>query len=192
VSRIAYRLTATAIAAGAIVAAAALPASAADHSRHHQQRPDVVLGEVQYDSPGADNRSGRSLNAEWVTVTNESRQSVNLDDWTLTSSDRKVYRFRHVTLRGHQSVRIHTGRGYDTSRDLYQDRTSYVWDNYRDTATLRDDRGRVVDTESWGGYDHGRGHGYDHGRGHEGGYDRGHDGGYDHDRGHDRGHDHRR
>ncbi|WUN03818.1 lamin tail domain-containing protein [Streptomyces virginiae] len=25
-----------------------------------------------------------------------------------------------------------------------------VWDNGSDTATLRDDRGRTVDTESWG------------------------------------------
>ncbi|WP_405419162.1 hypothetical protein [Streptomyces erythrochromogenes] len=25
-----------------------------------------------------------------------------------------------------------------------------VWDNNSDTATLRDDRGRTVDTETWG------------------------------------------
>lgn len=156
-SRIAYRLTATVLAAGAVVAAAALPASAADHGRHHgrqhghhQQRPQVVLGEVQYDSPGHDNRSLWSLNAEWVTVTNESRNAVNLDDWTLGGSHHLVYRFDHVTLRGHQSVRVHTGRGHDTTRDLYQDRSDYAWDNNADTATLRDDRGHLVDTESWG------------------------------------------
>ncbi|MFG1811912.1 lamin tail domain-containing protein [Streptomyces sp. NPDC049040] len=149
-SRIAYRLTATAIAAGAVVAAAALPAAAADHGRHHEQRPHVVLGEIQYDSPGHDNRSAWSLNSEWVTVTNESRSAVNLDGWTLSGRQHVVYRFHHVTLRGHQSVRIHTGRGHDTNRDLYQDRTNYAWDNNADTATLRDRRGHVVDTESWG------------------------------------------
>ncbi|MFD5414397.1 lamin tail domain-containing protein, partial [Streptomyces nojiriensis] len=26
----------------------------------------------------------------------------------------------------------------------------YVWDNHSDTATLRDDRGRTIDTETWG------------------------------------------
>lgn len=149
-SRIAYRLTATAIAAGAVVAAAALPAAASDHGRHNQQRPQVVLGAIQYNSPGHDNRSVQSLNAEWVTVTNESRKAVNLDGWTLSGSHHLVYRFHHVTLRGHQSVRVHTGRGHDTTRDLYQDRTGYAWDNSADTATLRDDRGHLVDTESWG------------------------------------------
>ncbi|MER5896562.1 lamin tail domain-containing protein, partial [Streptomyces sp. NPDC001876] len=38
----------------------------------------------------------------------------------------------------------------------FQDRRSYVWDNYSDTAVLRNDRGRTVDTESWGGRHHHR------------------------------------
>ncbi|MGW2658980.1 hypothetical protein ACWC1D_35740 [Streptomyces sp. NPDC001478] len=37
-----------------------------------------------------------------------------------------------------------------TLTDLYQDRRDSVWDNYADTATLRDSRVRTVDTESWG------------------------------------------
>jgi hypothetical protein len=45
-----------------------------------------VLGSIQYDSPCRDNRSNRSLNAEWVTVTNTSRHAVNLRGWTLTVS----------------------------------------------------------------------------------------------------------
>ncbi|MFF9984144.1 lamin tail domain-containing protein, partial [Streptomyces erythrochromogenes] len=39
--------------------------------------------------------------------------------------------------------------GRDTRHDLYQDRNRQVW-NDRDTATLRDNRGNTVDTESWG------------------------------------------
>jgi hypothetical protein len=38
--------------------------------------------------------------------------------------------------------------GRDTDSDLYQDRRHYVWDNYSDTATLRNDRGRFIDDES--------------------------------------------
>ncbi len=43
-----------------------------------------------------------------------------------------------------------SGVGRDTRSDVYQDRHHYVWDNRSDTATLRDDRGRYVDSESWG------------------------------------------
>jgi lamin tail-like protein len=160
VSRTASRLAAVVLAAGALVTVAALPASAAEqhhgrhagfghgfgHGRHHEQRADVVI-DVHHTYRGA--RSNRALNDEWVTVTNESRRSVNLDRWTLTDSDHHVYRFSYLTLRGHESVRVHTGAGRDTDRDLYQDRRSAEFGG-RDTATLRDARGHVVDTDSSG------------------------------------------
>ncbi|CAL9329680.1 hypothetical protein SUDANB1_00041 [Streptomyces sp. enrichment culture] len=41
---------------------------------------------------------------------------------------------------------------------MYQDRRHYVWDNRSDTATLRHDRGRFIDDESWGHHRHGGGH----------------------------------
>ncbi|MEU9398800.1 lamin tail domain-containing protein [Streptomyces sp. NPDC048242] len=179
----ARRLAAVAIAAGALVGSVALPASAADA---RPGRGDVQISRVQYDSPGFDNGSNRSLNNEWVELTNNSRHRVNLSGWTLSESRRGVtYTFRHFSLGGHSTVRVHTGVGRDTFRDVYLDRRNYVWDNNRDTATLRDDHRRLVDDASWGGRG-GRGDDRGHGRDHRGD-DRGH-------RGDDRGHgrDHRR
>nr|WSW71333.1 lamin tail domain-containing protein [Streptomyces sp. NBC_00995] len=147
------RIAATVLTAGALVSAVALPASAQDHDRHRSQERVVISG-VQADSPGWDNGSNRSLNREWVEITNQSRRAVNLDGWTLRDGDGNRYRFDDVRLAGRATVRIHTGVGRDTRTDLYQDRRHYVWD-HSDTATLRDDRGRTVDTESWG---YGRGH----------------------------------
>ncbi|WP_327175879.1 lamin tail domain-containing protein [Streptomyces sp. NBC_01335] len=170
-SRTARRITATVLASGALLAAAALPASADGHDRGHDRvkpapRSSVVLGKVQYDSPGRDNRSNRSLNDEWVTVTNTSRQAVNLRGWTLTDESRRTYRF-DLRLAGRSSVRVHTGVGRDSRTDVYQDRNNYVWDN-SDTATLRDSRGRKADEKSWGrhGRDDNRGHGRDDHRDH--------------------------
>jgi hypothetical protein len=150
-SRSARRITATVLASGALLGAAALPATA--HGRDHghnrsAQRSEVVLGEIQYDSPGGDNRSNRSLNAEWVTVTNTGRHAVNLRGWTLTDESRRSYTF-DLRLPGRSSVRVHTGAGHDTRHDVYQGRRHHVWDS-RDTATLRDNRGHKVDSESWG------------------------------------------
>ncbi|MCM2410782.1 lamin tail domain-containing protein [Streptomyces sp. RKAG290] len=148
------RIAATVLTAGALVSAVALPASAQDHDRHRPQ-PRVVISDVQANSPGRDNGSNRSLNGEWVELTNQSRRAVNLDGWTLRDADGNRYRFDDVRLAGRATVRVHTGIGRDTRTDLYQDRRDYVWDDYSDTATLRDNRGRTVDTESWGQY---RGH----------------------------------
>ncbi|MFE6085986.1 lamin tail domain-containing protein [Streptomyces virginiae] len=144
------RIAATVLAAGAIVSAAALPASAADGDRHHQQRPRVEISRVQADSPGRDDRSNRSLNNEWVEITNTTRDGINLRGWTLRDRDGNRYRFDNVRIAPRATIRIHTGNGHDTRTDLFQDRRNYVWDNGSDTATLRDDRGRTVDTETWG------------------------------------------
>ncbi|MFE7749666.1 lamin tail domain-containing protein [Streptomyces sp. NPDC057428] len=181
-SRSARRITATVLASGALLAAAALPASADGRDHGHNrpaQRSAVVLGAIQYDSPGRDNGSNRSLNAEWVTVTNTGRHSVNLRGWTLRDESDRTYRF-DLRLPGRSSVRVHTGVGRDTTRDVYQDRRNYVWDS-RDTATLRDNRGRKIDSESWGRH-HGGSNGHHGGmnNGHHGGIFNGHHGGSNH------------
>ncbi|MEU6602891.1 lamin tail domain-containing protein [Streptomyces flaveolus] len=163
----------------AVVGAVALPASAADHHHGRQYRPAVYISDVQYDSPGRDDRSNRSLNGEWVELTNDSRRAVNLDGWTLEDEDGHTYTFDHYRLNGRATVRVHTGIGRDSRSDVYQDRRAYVWDNHSDTATLRNDRDWLVDEVSWGydrdrhgddrhhGGDH-RGDGWRHGGGHRG------------------------
>ncbi|MFB6781928.1 lamin tail domain-containing protein [Streptomyces sp. NPDC056352] len=159
-SRTVRRIAATALAAGSVVAAAAMPASADSGHGHghghgyghgrHESYSTVVLGDIQYNSPGRDDWSNRSLNREWVEVTNTGRRAVDLDGWTLSDREGNRYRFDDLRLPGHATVRVHTGRGYDTRRDVYQGSWDYIWGNYADKATLRDDHGRTVDTQSWG------------------------------------------
>ncbi|KAB1987447.1 lamin tail domain-containing protein [Streptomyces triticiradicis] len=147
VSTSARRLTAAALSAAAITAAIAVPASAADPRPYRQS---VEISRVQYDSPGRDDRSNRSLNQEWVEITNNGRRSVNLDGWTLSDADGHTYTFDHYRLGGRSTVRVHTGVGRDSRTDLFQDRHAYVWNNDRDRAVLRNDHGRFVDASSWG------------------------------------------
>ncbi|MFD7931743.1 lamin tail domain-containing protein, partial [Streptomyces sp. NPDC059742] len=87
---------------------------------------------------------------EWVEITNTTRDAINLRGWTLRDSDGNRYRFDNVRIGSRATIRIHTGNGRDTRTDLFQDRREYIWGNRADTATLRDDRGRTVDTETWG------------------------------------------
>ncbi|MGW1712903.1 lamin tail domain-containing protein [Streptomyces sp. NPDC002156] len=148
VSVTARRLAAAALAAGALVSVPVLPASAAGSAR--PQHPKVEISAVQYDSPGRDDRSNRSLNKERVDLTNTTRHTVNFDGWTLEDASGHTYTFDHYRLAGRAMVRIHTGEGRDSGTDLYQDRRNYVWNNDRDTATLSNDHGRFIDDESWG------------------------------------------
>ncbi|MFE9404717.1 lamin tail domain-containing protein [Streptomyces sp. NPDC006530] len=148
-ARIITRIAALGLAAaGLATAAAAVPATAA--AKPLVFRSPVTFGAIQYDSPGRDDRSQRSLNAEWVTVTNTSRSAVDLKGWTLSDRSHHTYTFHNLRLAGHQSVRVHTGIGRDTGRDVYRDRRDYVWNNNGDTATLRDNHQHIVAARSWG------------------------------------------
>lgn len=130
------------------VASAVVSASAAGHG------PDVrgdrvVISGVHTDVPGRGDRFGRSLNREWVEITNSGRRDVDLSGWTLSDSDGNTYTFRRFRLDDGATVRVHTGSGRNTGSDVYQNRRRVVWDG-SDTATLRTDRGRFVDSTSWG------------------------------------------
>ncbi|MEU9420037.1 lamin tail domain-containing protein [Streptomyces sp. NPDC051000] len=151
-SRSTRRVIATLVASVAALASAALPAAADGHGRDHGatgKHSTITIGKVQYDSPGRNDRSNRSLNGEWVEVKNTGRKSVELRGYTLTDKQGNRYRFRGLLLGGHSAVKVHTGKGRNTLRDVYQDRTNYVWDQ-RDSATLRNDHGRILDSKNWG------------------------------------------
>ncbi|MCD9194231.1 lamin tail domain-containing protein [Streptomyces albireticuli] len=134
------RTVAAAAAAGAVLAGGAVPSSAAS--------PAAGFGAVQYDSPGKDTRSNASRNAEWVTIVNKTGRTLDLTGWTLSDAERHTYRL-HLKLGAYKAVRVHTGSGRDTATDVYWGSGNYVWNNDRDTATLRDARGRTVATKSW-------------------------------------------
>ncbi len=85
-----------------------------------------------------------------MEIRNTTRNAINRRGWTLRDRDGDRYRFDNVRIGGRDTIRIYTGNGRDTRTDLFQDRRDYVWDNHGDTATLRDDRGRTVDTERGG------------------------------------------
>ncbi|MFI5805115.1 lamin tail domain-containing protein [Streptomyces sp. NPDC051561] len=154
-TRTARRVAAAVLTAGTVVGITALPASAAAPTSAATQaskapRPTIVIGQVQYNSPGYDDGSNRSLNGEWVQIRNLGRHTVNLRNYSLTDRDGKRYYFHNLRLDGRSSVKVHTGYGHDRYGHVYQDRSRYVWDNYSDTATLRNNKGRVIDRVSWG------------------------------------------
>ena len=135
------RLTSAAVASAVLLTLGSTPADAAG---------PVRLGRIQYDSPGTDTRSNRSLNAESVTIVNRGRQARVLTGWTLRDTAGHVFRFPRFTLRPGRSVQVHTGRGRNDGNDLFWRMGNYVWNNTGDRATLRTARGKVVDRCRWG------------------------------------------
>lgn len=116
-----------------------------------QALPAIMIARVQYDSPGADNRSNASLNAEYVVIRNTTRSNRVLTGWTLRDKTGYTFRFPAFTLKAGASVTVHTGRGTATTAHRYYNMSSYVWNNTGDTAYLRTAAGSTVDTCTWRG-----------------------------------------
>lgn len=105
---------------------------------------------IQYNSPGKDTGSNSSLNAEYVTLKNVGTSSRDLTGWTVEDLAGHVYTFGRFTLGAGRKVRIHTGKGTNTSADRYWGRSWYVWNNTGDKAKLHNSAGTWKDSCSWG------------------------------------------
>ncbi|MEU9293272.1 lamin tail domain-containing protein [Streptomyces sp. NPDC048266] len=114
-----------------------------------QAAGSVHLYKIYYDSPGTDRRSNASLNAEYVQIRNTTGAAVNLRGWTLTDAANHKYTFGNYVLGRGKIVTVRTGRGTNTAANVYQNRGAYVWNNDRDTATLKKSNGTRVDVCSY-------------------------------------------
>jgi lamin tail-like protein len=130
----------SALATGAILIPAA-PAEAA---------PAIQIRRVYFDSPGTDNRTNSSLNAEWIRIRNTAGTGIQLEGWKIKDRAGYTYTFGRLWLRPGSIVTVHTGRGTNTAAHRYWQRRAYVWNNTGDTAYLRRPNGALVDTCSWG------------------------------------------
>jgi lamin tail-like protein len=104
-------------------------------------RSPVVIHEIFYNSPGPDNGSNASLNAEWVQLHNRSGHRVTLTHWTVRDAVGHVYTFGRYVLKAHEFVKVHTGRGTNTHANRFWGRRAYIWNNDGDTATLKTAQG---------------------------------------------------
>jgi hypothetical protein len=119
--------------------------------------PTLSFSYIRYDSPGSDTRSNKSLNAEYVRITNFGLAN-NLRNWTLKDAAGHTYRFPDHPMGKNKTVYVHTGKGTDgtnpatgkrDSAHLFWGSGNYVWNNPGDTATLRSSSGRIYDKCVW-------------------------------------------
>ena len=109
----------------------------------------IQFGKIQYDSPGTDNRTNASINAEWVVIRNTGAKPVALTGWTLSDALPTAYRFGTFSLGAGKTVVVRTGKGTNSATTRFWGMTRYVWNNPSDKAVLRNAAGVVVDTCQW-------------------------------------------
>jgi hypothetical protein len=85
-----------------------------------------------------------NLDEEWVEISNLGTADVNLTGWTLEDAQNHTYKFPDFSLKAGAKAKIRTGIGNDTSEDLFWNRSSSIWNNDGDVATLMDASGNMV------------------------------------------------
>ena len=127
------------ILAGALIALAVLFLGAAMVQGAEETGLAITAANFEATSPEKDN-----LNDEWVQISNSGTADVSLAGWTLEDGQNHTYSFPDVSLVAGAKLKVHSGAGTDTAEDLFWNRSSAVWNNNGDTATLKDAAGVVV------------------------------------------------
>ncbi len=91
------------------------------------------------------------LNGETVTIRNDGLTTMDLSRWTLAdASGKNLFIFPTMTLQPGGVVIVHSGRGSPNGPDRYWGKTTGIWNDAGDTATLRDAAGMVVSIFKYG------------------------------------------
>ncbi|MBB2747387.1 UNVERIFIED_ORG: putative extracellular nuclease [Microbispora rosea subsp. rosea] len=111
--------------------------------------PAIQITKIYYDSPGKDTRSNTSLNAEYVWLKNTSSKTVAVTGWTLADTSRHRYIFPAFSIPAGKTITIRTGSGKSGTSTRYWGMGNYVWNNDKDTASLRNAGGKLIDSCSY-------------------------------------------
>ncbi|MDM8527407.1 thermonuclease family protein [Anaerolineales bacterium HSG24] len=99
---------------------------------------------VEANAPGSDDENP---NGEWIEIQNQGGDTVGMSGYSLKDAANNFYEFNDFSLSAGQTVRLYSGTGRDSSKELYWgmvDRS--VWNNKGDTAFLRNQTGILVDS----------------------------------------------
>ena len=109
---------------------------------------DVQFSKIQFNSVGRDSGSNGSLNGEWFQLTNRTGRTIDLKSWTVRDAGGHAYTFGSYSVRAGRTAYVHTGRGTNgrPQAHRYWGRSGYVWNNGGDTATLRSNAGKLIDS----------------------------------------------
>jgi hypothetical protein len=111
--------------------------------------PDSTLNPAGYDDPSD----------EYVCLVSRDDQPVSLAGWELRAAERRINLLPNFTLQPGAVVRVHPGRGANSSRDLYGEKGSPEWRNEGGQISLLDSEGEEVDTVGYGEREDGDGSG---------------------------------
>lgn len=112
--------------------------------------PGVVVSDVNYDPPGADDENAA---AEFTLLGNDGDEAVDISGW-IVRDESSLHRYTFpggTVLAPGDGLRLHSGCGDDGGLDLYWCADGAVWSNGGDTVLLQTPTGTVASRYKYGG-----------------------------------------
>ena len=101
----------------------------------------IAITSVNFAAPSPEKEN---LDEEWVEITNQGSADVSFAGWTLEDAQNHSYAFPDFSLAAGAAVKVRTGEGNDSATDLFWNRSSSIWNNGGDVATLKDASGNII------------------------------------------------
>ncbi|UCC76560.1 MAG: lamin tail domain-containing protein, partial [Anaerolineales bacterium] len=81
--------------------------------------PEQVQVDIARSQFRVSGRAKENLQGQYVCIDNEGPSPVDLSGWHLQNRRGTAYDFGHFRLKSGEAVRLRTGKGRDTEKDLY-------------------------------------------------------------------------
>ena len=114
-----------------------------------QAASPVRIAKIYYGSPGSDDRSNTSLNGEYVVLKNYSTAAKPVGGWSVKDAAGHSYILPRSTIGAGKTLTIKTGKGTNSGTVHFWGRAAYVWNNDKDTTSLRTSSGTVAHSCSY-------------------------------------------
>ncbi len=112
--------------------------------------PDQVQVDMSRSQLRVSGRANENLRRQYVCIENESPAPVDMSGWHVQNRRGTAYDFGHFRLQSGETVRLHTGKGRDTAKDLYWGLSSSAWRKEGDIVSLFDRLWNLVDQKGYG------------------------------------------
>ncbi|MBM3705776.1 MAG: hypothetical protein FJW66_04545 [Actinobacteria bacterium] len=111
-----------------------------------QDTPGVIKIEIHADAAGNDMENP---NGEYVVLSNDLGNEINVSGWTVKDSATSIYEFKNYVFSSNAKIILFSGSGYDGRGFFYWNSSMPVWNNDHDTLYLRDREGLLVGVLSY-------------------------------------------
>ena len=125
----------------------AVPIAIAPPAAEAAVKKPLDIVKVYYDPPGKDHAKNSGYVKEYIQVKNTGKKTLTLTGYVIRDNGPQKFTFPKGTkLAPGKTLTIRSGKGKNTTKTKYWNKSSYIWNNTGDTARLYTDKGKLLES----------------------------------------------